>query len=325
MWRRRTPRQAPFSDGGANWQAVAAAGAICPRCKQEMALAVSPLDPNIVFFGAVSLYRSTDGGQTFTKTMNSKTSGAVHSDIHALAFSEFVPGQLWVGSDGGVWSVDDSSASLPLDWQSVNGGLSISQFYGLAVHPTDPNLAYGGTQDNGVVLKYTGSQAWCALVAPGDGGSMAVDPAAPTTLYGYAAILLLERSLDGGVHWAPIRSGLDTSDRTQVYPPYEMDPRDSHVLYLGTYRLYRTSTRGDLWQVISPDLTIDPADPNSVGNLSAVGAGGPDTGVIYTGSTNGQIYVTSDLGASWTRRVSANLPRRFVSSIAVHPLDSSVA
>ncbi len=311
-------------DGGASWSQRTAVGASCgAQCWYDMALAVDPTDSETVFFGGVDLFRSTNGARTFGLVMQSSGStGGLHVDQHALLFSPSNPGQFWVGNDGGVWRTDDASAST-IDWVNLNGNLALLQFQSVAVPPSDPDIAYGGTQDNGT-NKYTGSAVW-DHVADGDGGQTAVDYITPSTVYHTYYGITFRRSENGGATWATKQTGLNTGDRSLFYIPVEMDPTDPTVLYLGSYRLYRTANRGDLWTAISSDLTQDPNDVSNIGRISAIGVSSSDPNVIFVGSSNAQIQVTSDLGASWDHRASAPLPDRYVTSLAVHPGDPDTA
>lgn len=312
------------TNGGASWTKQAATLASCAsQCWYDMVLAVDPNDPNRVFFGGLNLYRSVNGGTNFSNISGSSgTEGGIHVDQHALVFSPSNPTQLWSGNDGGVWKTDDATFVSP-DWQNLNGNLALLQFQSVAVPPNDPNVAYGGTQDNGT-NKYTGDPIW-AHVDDGDGGQTAVDFITPSTVYHTFFGVSFRRSDNGGSTWSTKQTGLGTSDRSLFYVPVEMDPTNPGVLYLGTYRLYRTSNKADSWSAISPDLTVDPGDPNNTGNISAIGVSQSDSSVLYVGSSNGQIYVTANLGGVWNHRVSAPLPDRYVASIAVDPADANTA
>lgn len=312
-------------DGGANWSKRTASTASCGiQCWYDMVLVVHPTTSDMVFFGGVQFYRSTNGAQTFSLAIEGGgPTGGMHVDQHALVYSPSLTDQLWVGNDGGVWRTDASSAALPLNWVNANTNLALLQFQSVAVPPADPNIAYGGTQDNGT-NKYTGGIVW-SHVADGDGGQTAVDYVVPQTVYHAFYGVSFARSDNGGGTWATKQTGLNTGDRSQFYVPVEIDPTASAVLYLGTYRLYRTASRGDSWSTISGDLSVNPTDPNSTGSLSAIGIAKTDGNVIYTGSSNAQVYVTSNLGGLWTNRTAAPLPMRFVTSIAVHPTSADVA
>ncbi|HXI03840.1 MAG TPA: hypothetical protein VNI57_11755, partial [Candidatus Saccharimonadales bacterium] len=315
------------TNGGTTWSKRNATFASCgTQCWYNLELAVSPADPNLVFFGGVNLYRSTNGASTFSSVVSSGGSqGDIHVDQHALAFSPSSPARLWIGNDGGVWRTDDAAASLPLNWVNLNTNLALLQFQSVAVPPSDPNIAYGGTQDNGT-NRYLGSTVW-VHGDDGDGGETAVDFVNPQTVYHTYYGVSFERSDSGGAlgSWVTRQSGLNTSDRSEFYVPVEIDPGDSAVLYLGTYRLYRTVNRGDSWSVISPDLTVDPNNATNTGNITAIGLSAADPNVIYVGSSNAQIQMTSDLGVGWTPVAAPPLPDRFVSTIAVHPADANTA
>src|SRR5262249_2311001 len=67
------------TDAGASWRQVAANGASGARCMYNLVLDVDPRDPNTVYFGAQSLFRSTDAGESFRSI-----SGGIHVDQHAF-------------------------------------------------------------------------------------------------------------------------------------------------------------------------------------------------------------------------------------------------
>src|SRR5262249_25636668 len=68
-----------------------------------------------------------------------------------------------------------------LHWKNLNGDLGITQFVGLALHPTDADIAYGGTQDTGT-QRFHDSFLWTRLLR-GDGGADAVSTLDPTRIY----------------------------------------------------------------------------------------------------------------------------------------------
>jgi len=306
-------------DGGTTWTKPANTNASCnTQCWYDQELAVLPTDPNTVYFGGLDVQRSTNGAGTFSSIGGS----ALHADQHALVFSPSSTTQLWNADDGGVFRTENAALST-VAWVDKNTNLALLQFQSVSVPPADPNTAYGGTQDNGTI-KYTGSTIW-PHIQNGDGGQTAVDFITPATVYHTFFGVSFERSDNAGSTWATKTSGLVNDARAAFYVPVEMDPTNPAVLYLGTFRLYRTSSRGDSWSIISPDLAVKPTDPNNLGNLTAIGVAKNDSNVIYTGSSNAQINVTSNLGGAWTNRVSAPLPNRSITSIAVSPVDANTA
>jgi photosystem II stability/assembly factor-like uncharacterized protein len=92
-------------------------------------LAIDPNDGNTVYacfsgFGAGSLYRTTDGGTTWTNLSAGLTAGALHSVVVAPFNSSYV----YVGSDLGVFG----SADQGVTWSLANEGPANVQVLSLA-------------------------------------------------------------------------------------------------------------------------------------------------------------------------------------------------
>lgn len=301
------------TDGGERWSLVSNAPSCNTQCWYDMALAVHPRDPDTVFFGGVPLYRSTNGGLTF-QSVGTGPGGSVHADQHVIVYDPNDPRTVYVGNDGGIYR--SRAGGAPGTWESLNTDLAITQFYaGIALHPTDPTIVLGGTQDNGT-LRYAGSPSWRQVLG-GDGGFTAIDFQDPRFAYaetqwtpgsGFSGP---RRSDDGGPFQLKT-AGIDLSDRALFIPPLVMDPSDPKVLYFGTYRLYRTTNRGESWTPISPDL----AGPTRAISAIAVAPSAPQE--IYVGTNGGDVHRTRNGGGAWTS-VSAGLPRRVITDIAVDP------
>ena len=297
------------SDGGDSWTRASAGGVRCGQCWYNQSLAVHPTDPDVVYFGAVLLYRSLDGGETFS------TIGRVdiHVDQHVLTVDARAPDMLLVGNDGGVYRSPDRGDT----WESLNTNLSLTQFYaGVSIHPRAEAISVlAGTQDNGTV-QGDGDLSWPQVMG-GDGGFTALDPRfdrrwAETQWRGGTGGP--RRSDDGG-SFRFRGHGIDLGDDALFIPPLVMDPFDPDVLYFGTERLYRTVDGGERWEPV----TEAPA-----GRISAIALSRSDARVVYFGTSESDVVVTRDGGGSW-RTVSGSLPMRYVSDIAVHPHDPATA
>ena len=307
------------TDAGATWSLASRAPSCNTQCWYDMALAVHPHSPDTIFFGGVPLYRSTNGGQTF-QNVGTGPGGSVHVDQHVIVYDPNDPRTVYVGNDGGIYR--SRAGGAPGTWVSLNTDIAITQFYaGIGLHPTDPAVVLGGTQDNGT-LRYAGSPSWQHVLG-GDGGFTAIDFRNPR--YAYAETQWTpgsgfsgpRRSDDGGPFELKT-AGIDLSDRALFIPPLVMDPSDPSVLYFGTFRLYRTANRGDSWIAISPDL----AGPTRAISAIAVAPSAPE--VIYVGTNGGEIHRTRNGGGEWTN-VSGGIPRRVVTDIAVDPANPDIA
>jgi photosystem II stability/assembly factor-like uncharacterized protein len=322
------------TDGGASWQQLRGAPNYCGgQCWYDNIIAVHPYNPDIVYLGGSANYislprwsirqvivRSTDGGSSWWDlSPNDTAARTLHPDMHAIAFDAQNPQVLWIGNDGGVWKSTDGG----LSWINKNSNLATLQFIGVATHPTDPNLIFGGMQDNNKA-KYEGAAVWEAMDA-GDGGYAAIDPFDPRYFYGTRYGISFQRNDRGGTkpfnEWPVKTSGIDLNDRSLFYPPFEVDPSTPGVLYFGTYRLYRTANRGDRWQAISGDLTRG----GSHAGISTIAVSPSAPSVLYVGSSDGQVHVTTDSGKNWENVTKAPLPNRFVSELVVSPTSSRTA
>ncbi len=297
------------SDGGASWTRVSASGVRCVQCWYNQSLAVHPADSSIVYFGAVTLYRSLDGGASFSPIGRQE----IHVDQHVLAVDARAPDMLLAGNDGGVYRSMDRGNS----WESLNTNLSLTQFYaGVSIHPRPQSISVlGGTQDNGTV-EGDGDLSWPQVLGA-DGGFTAIDPRfdrrwAETQWRGGSGGP--RRSDDGG-SFRFRGYGIDLGDDALFIPPLVMDPFDPDVLYFGTERLYRTVDGGERWE---------PVAEAREGRISAIAPSRSDARVVYFGTSDSDIVVTRDGGGSW-QPASASLPMRYVSDIAVHPRDPATA
>jgi photosystem II stability/assembly factor-like uncharacterized protein len=305
------------TDFGQTWRSInrppnSQFGNVC-QCFYDNIFAVDPQNPDIVYYGGVALYRSTNGGRNWEDI--SEKGGGLHPDFHAIIIDRENPQRVFVGNDGGIWSSLDRGNT----WTNLNQTLSTLQFISIASHPTDPNIVFGGTQDNGT-NRYFGMPQW-DHVDDGDGGFVAVDQSNPNVVYhtffNRANVIIGPfRSVLGGRlnSWVSARSGIDQTDRVLFYAPFILDPNQQSRLYFGTFRLFRSENMGQSWVPISSDLT------DSFGAISAIHVPKGSAQTIYTGSSDGVVNASRNNGRSFTV-VTDNLPRRYISDIVTDPTD----
>jgi photosystem II stability/assembly factor-like uncharacterized protein len=317
------------ANGGASWAKVVNPRSICPSGQDAQkinylgdagdyhnTLAIDPSDPNIVYAGGHCLIaRSTFGGDWFA-VGDGETRGP-HRDHHALVFD--AAGKLLNGNDGGMWRLFDPQQDDPneqdphrLHWTNMNGNLGITQFIGVALHPTDRNRAYGGTQDTGT-QRFQGHPQW-RRVLRGDGATSAVSTAQPDRIYQITRLSsrgpFFRRSDDGGNTWTSLMTGIDRADPMNWYLPLALDPSNSNRLLLGTNRVYETVTGGDPnpdngWRAIS---TLMRNGWNVCDRIDSLAVAAADGKMIYavTGGAHeaatAHLFVTLDGGVSWQRR-----------------------
>jgi len=324
------------TNGGTNWTNItipgpAFSGAATYTSGQAWynnIIAVDPTNPNIVYAAGLDAWKTSNGGSTWTQISNWYTQGGappyMHADIHAIAFHPTTPSTFFVGNDGGVYKSTNSGSS----WVSLNNNLGITQFYYGAIHPTLDKY-YGGTQDNGTLALSSGVN-WTEIIG-GDGGATEINYNNPSLMFGEYVNFCFLKSTDGGASFnksmngIPVGSGFwdGTTDRTLFISPFTMDPNDPAILIGGTYRVWRTTNSATNWTAISGDLTGDGTGGNGA-TISAVAIAKGNSSVIYIGTSNGRVQVTTNTGSSWNLR-NSGLPASYITKVAVDPTNSNIA
>ena len=302
MWIFRT------ADGGETWEQRVAEDARCfSQCWYDFAIAVHPLNADRVFLGTIDLYESTDGAMTFTSIRPDH----MWVDQHAIVFDTLLgPDAIYVANDGGVYRSTNAGA----DWESRNGNLAVTQFYrGVSLHPSDPAVALGGTQDQGTV-RSAGTTIWTRVLG-GDGGYTAFDAEDPDVWYAETQWLAgrIGGPVKNGSLW---RRGIDGRERAVFLPPLVMDPVDSRRLYFGTERIYRSDNSAGRWEPIYEHAY------DSV--VTAIAPSPADAATVYAAIRYGTTVATHDGGETW-HESTLGLPDRFLGDIAAHPDDPDQA
>jgi photosystem II stability/assembly factor-like uncharacterized protein len=323
-------------DGGATWIERGLNGVDLAQFGYNTFISADPNDAETVYLGSRDLYKSTNGGVSWVNLTRNFTPAEIpftytpgisisHPDQHALAFSPGNSNQFFIGNDGGISKTNDGGNSF----QSLNATLSLTQFTSIALHPTDPAITYGGTQDNGTQRRFVGSGQWFEI-ATGDGGRVVINPQDPSNVFTTYVRGVVFRFYDNGgyfdyqVAWNSSFSEPDNSPRIAFYPPFAGNGIDS-TLYFGTWRLFLSTNSGESWFAPAGELDLTKGITDKGADvLSAIAVSRSDTRIIYTGSSQGRAMVSVDGGTNWTD-ATGGLPDRFITSITVDPTNPAVA
>jgi photosystem II stability/assembly factor-like uncharacterized protein len=285
------------------------------QCDYDNVIAVNPFNPDDVYFGGIGLYRSTDGGASFSRVGENNEPaapgpGPLHVDHHALVYHPTVQGLLFNGNDGGIYRTTDGGAN----WNSLSGTLGTLQHYHISLHPTDPNIMFTGNQDNGTTRRTT-SSTWLE-VAGGDGAFSAVDASNPQVVFASTTNLNILKSTNGGDSFAPAGFEREQGEPADFIAPFVIDPSNSQVLYAGTNRLWRTNDSAANWAPVSPPLVGAEG-----ATLSYIAVAPSDASVVYTVASDGSVGRLSAAGGAIVS--AAPLPGRYATGVAVGPTDAN--
>jgi photosystem II stability/assembly factor-like uncharacterized protein len=334
-------------DAGASWKLVNDNRNMRQRAFYYTRVNADPVDKDTVYILNVQFFKSTDGGKT-TSTIQ-----VPHCDNH----------DLWISSTDNQRMVqaNDGSANV-----SFNGGqtwtgqdIPTGQFYNVFTTKHVPYHVCGAQQDNSTAC--VGSQANPGAgegslppifyaVGGGESGYIAPDPTDLQVFYagsygGYLSRLDREIGQQRAIHIYPNNpmgwSSIDIKERFQWTFPIVFSPVNPKVLYASSQHVYRTTTGGQNWEKISPNLArSDPKtmqasggpitkDQTGVETYAVVFTLAPsqqDENTIWTGSDDGWVHVTQDGGKNWNRVTPPDLPEfTRISLIEASPHQNGVA
>ena len=305
-------------DGGTSWsQLTATPDYFGGQGDYDNCIIVDPTDPDICYAGGTfpfdgpgsyGLIRTTDGGATWTDINVGVDGSQPHPDHHIFAWGS--NGRLWLGNDGGVWYTDDGGQH----WTNCNATLSLGQIYTNALHPTNAGFMLGGSQDNGTG-RYEGLDAWPQVNA-GDGGPSAIEWDSPNIYYTSYIQLSSLYKWDSGSYQGEVAGPWDGEPANWCQAPLVVDQNQPNTLLAGTHRVWRTSDSAESWTALSGDLT-------NGGHLRAIAVAEGASNTIYAGSSDGQVYVTTD-AVTWNLR-NTGLPAEEIPDILLDPDDWQTA
>jgi len=323
-------------DAGESWRQVSSDRRIGGRGPGAMGIAVAPDNPETIFVANTTTWKSTDGGKTFTGFK-----GAPGGDDYQ---------RIWISAEHPqiIALTSDQGAVI-----SVNGGVTWSswynqptaQFYHVTTDNRFPYWVYGAQQESGSAGTESRSdygeitfREWHS-VGVFEYGYIAVDPLDSNILYG-AWLTRTNQALGEVANVTPeaIRRGEYRYARTL---PVVFSALDPHTLFFAANVLFKSTDRGNSWQVISPDLTresyeipanlgvfaaSDPEKGKHRGVIYAVAPSFKEADTIWAGTDDGLIHITRDLGKSWQNVTPPQLkPWSKVSVIEASHFDAGTA
>jgi photosystem II stability/assembly factor-like uncharacterized protein len=267
------------------------------------AIAVSPSDPNLILVGAATggIWRSTDGGATFTSTSDNQVDLAVGSIAFAPTNASIVyagmgdKAQSYLGT-GVLRSIDGGQT-----WSRVNNGsLPTSGVTSqILVDSADPNRVYlaqyayfdsfvGGLLVGGFYYSTDGGVNWTKSFT-GTARDLVRHPSQPNTLYlscGFASGSTgsaggVFKSVNGGQNWTRVyTSPFGTSNSNIKIAVTPAAPTNLYVLVgtggaTGTARVEVSTNEGGMWTNMASNfdtgqfgyncyLFVHPTDPNTI-------------------------------------------------------------
>ena len=270
---------------------------------------VDPKNEKIVYSCSTVFWRTEDAGLTWSAVRGAPGGDDYQKSWVSPANSNII---LVVSDQGGV--------------VSANRGESWSNWY------TQPTAAmYHVTADNAFPYRLCGGQqdsgSACVDSRGMDGeitfhdwhpvgieeyGIAAPDPKDPNLVYG-GKVSVYNRLTGQKANVGPPVTGTEPPARTVRTQPVIWSPKDPNILFYATAGVWKTANGGHSWTAISGDLTRPTWDtpanagkyastvtPAAQGSVTALAPSPLDVNVLWAGTGDGLIQVTTNGGLKWT-------------------------
>ncbi len=327
------------TDGGQSFQPLANAPDFCPEinsCGYAQALAIDPMDDQRLLVGGDRLYRSTDGGSSWTVL------GTEPWEVHEI---KLTAGGAMIAGSGGVSELDAA-------WSSVtarNDGLAATRVLSLDTSTDSPPKLLIGSADSGLQRGIGGQPTWSLLYGDRSPiGAVSFDPFVPDRIFLSEWKGGIYRSIDDGGSFQQIEQGLDLLQQSADRLPIEPNPLLLDTLYTGRLQLFESTDAGLTWTTFSElgspeiieiasspvdfdrvyftlrdggvlykrdniDTSLLPVDPGPGLQLTSIFLDPAAENVIYVGgidtaSRQGRAFKSFNFGVDWDEITPQGLP-----------------
>ena len=299
------------NDAGESWEMMTGDERYWGRGSDFAEVKADPKNADIVYTANVVTWKSKDGGKTF-EAFRGAPGG---DDYH----------RIWINPDNSniILIASDQGAII-----TVNGGETFSswynqptaQFYHVSADNSFPYNVYSGQQESGSVgIASRGNDGQITFrewhpVGAEEYGYVVADPLDNNIIYG-GKLSRYDKRTGQSQNIAPeaVRGGKYRFIRTA---PVLFSPIDKKTLFYAGNVIFKTRNGGKSWQVISPDLSREKYDdlPESIGIYKTeemkkmprrgvvytIAPSYKDTNIIWAGTDDGLIHVTTNGGKTWT-------------------------
>jgi photosystem II stability/assembly factor-like uncharacterized protein len=334
-------------DYGAHWTLVSSHRDLMHRPWYYTHVFADPCHDETVYVANLQLWKSTDGGVSFTEIQTP------HGDNHDLWIDPADPKRMIEGNDGGACISFNGGRT----WSSIYNQPT-AQFYRLDTDNQYPYRVYATQQDNTTISVPSAAQ-WgaitlgdCTYPGTGESGFVAVRPDDPNIVYcgaigsspGGAGALQRYDHRTGQIQlvnvWPEESTGIAPRDMRYRFAwtfPIVLSPHDSGTLYTAGNHVFRSSDEGMSWEEISPDLSLDDKSRqgHSGGDITRESAGAevhatcaslapsphrPEE--IWASTDDGLVQVTRNGGKNWRNVTPPAMPElAYVGCVEISPHD----
>lgn len=260
---------------------------------------------DVIYVGLISLHASDDGGTTWANIgLTAATNSKWHNDQHQMAMHPTNANEGIACGDGGLAKVVYNPSTNAATFTMLGATFGDTQFYAMALHPTNFNLVMGGTQDNSTPASRGNLASWDNLYA-GDGGFCGFNRTTPGIHYTTSQqgnVYRYDTELDA------TPAGISPGGASEFVTPLAM----GNTGYTDPF----TVTGSKLKRYASNRWTASKTTLSS--NATRVVVSQRNGQRMWTVHANGDLYMSTNNGSNLTKKDST-LPNFAIGSIVENP------
>lgn len=313
-------------DGGDTWNRVSTMNDLTQRPWYFSQIFADTKSENTLYVLNVEFFKSIDGGASWKVVENR------HGDNHDMWINPTDANNYIVGDDGGPQITFDNGKNFTAQH------LATAQFYHVMLDNDFPYNVYGPQQDNSSIkiksrtpFGIIADNDWHA-VGGGEAGYIVPDPTNSAITYGgeYDGIMSTYNEKNDQYRNISVYPEQNYGIGAEKYKyrfnwtfPIAFSPHNPKCLYATSNIVHRSFDAGQTWEDISPDLTRhDPKTLKPSGGPITLDITGTETyatvfafaespvtaGILWAGSDDGLVNVSTDNGKTWTNVTPRILP-----------------
>ena len=324
-------------DAGATWQLMSQFADLFQRPWYYHHLTADPKDPDGLWVLNINMWKSGDGGKTYKRV------DTPHGDNHQLWIDPTDTKRMVQANDGGCTLTYDGGKS----WSTIYNQPT-AQMYHVITDNLFPYRVYGAQQDNSTISVPARSDYGAIYptenydVGGGESGYIAFDKNNPQVIFAanHHWLTRLNRATNQEKDVSVVPDDMygygsaDLAYRFQWTYPVLISPHNPTILYATSQYVHRSTNQGMSWQTISPNLSrSDPAtlektptmDDREIGKdwgpikrdntgvewygtIFALAESPVKAGVLWAGSDDGYVQVSTDAGKTWKNVTPKDMP-----------------
>ncbi len=278
---------------------------------------VRPTNPDFVAFGAVELFVSYDGGETFKQPNRwfdyyNDTEKYVHADIMNITQITEADGtpRLLVSNHGGLNRRDETDS---LWYNIANEDLNVAQYYDVRTNPQDPTLIFAGSQDQGMQLLEQSRAGDREILGgyqyiSGDYGHLEFSQDGEVIFchYPFGTTYAFFDVLGEAFDWSSFE--IDSEDEFIWITPAMAPPGPGTKFYVGggsaiegdpgSYLIEVTMDRDNFGEMTAENKPYNFLE-SAAGNISAMNYSPLNPDRFYVATEQGRFFASDDRGEAW--------------------------